>query len=293
VTTTTRPGARPAPAPRSPAGAHASFPRVERDAGVLVVREDLLETVCALGLPAAEAARALLATAPAGQGRSRTAVVDLPGDAGRLHLRPVLHGGWLAPLWRGRLLGLARPIAELHATEMLRSRGAPVPEAVLVAGWRAAPLWAALFGTLQIAGARDGLAWLRGKPSAAALDAAAVSAGHAVRRFHDAGGRHADLHVKNLLLRGDPDRPETFVIDLDKAQVGAPPTPRRRMQELMRLYRSLIKRGVFEEIGPGPRTRFFASYTDGDASLASALLAHYPRELRRVSRHARGYSGSR
>ena len=255
----------------------------------LVVHADFEASAIALGLPRRDAVAALLAGTPASQGRSATAILDLPGRTERLHLRPVRHGGWLAPLWAGRLLGLARPIAQLHATEALRMRGAPVPRAVLVAGWRAAPLWRAVLATQQIEGALDGLTWLRAQPPPRELVLAAESAGRAVRRFHEAGGRHADLHVKNLLVRSQPDGVEIFVIDLDKTRCADPPPPRRRMQELMRLYRSLLRREVFEQVGRDARTAFFAAYTDGDAALANSLLEYWPSERRRVARHALGY----
>jgi tRNA A-37 threonylcarbamoyl transferase component Bud32 len=268
-----------------------AFRSLEASCGKLVVRAEFLDAARALGLPAPDAAAALFEAAPAGSGRSATAVIELPGRAERLHLRPVRHGGLLGPLWGVRVLGLARPVAELHVTEALRSRGAPVPQAVLVAGWRAAPLWSAVFGTVQIEGAQDGLAWLETSPGPEEIQRAARAAGRAVRRFHDAGGRHADLHLKNLLLREAGGAAEVSVIDLDKAQATAPPDPRRRMLELMRLYRSLLKRGVFEQVGAAGRSAFFASYTNGDESLARALLTHYPRERRRVARHAWGYRG--
>ncbi len=257
----------------------------------LVVHADFEASAIALGLPRKDAVAALLAGTPASRGRSATAILDLPGRSERLHLRPVRHGGWLSPLWAGRLLGLARPIAELHATEALRRRGAPVPRAVLVAGWRAAPLWGAVLATLQIEGALDGLAWLRAQPSVKAIRDAAESAGRAVRRFHDAGGRHADLHIKNLLVRNGARGVELFVIDLDKARCADPPPARRRMLELMRLYRSLLKQSLFEQVGSDARAAFFAGYADGDAGLANALLEYWPREHRRVARHALGYRG--
>jgi 3-deoxy-D-manno-octulosonic acid kinase len=274
------------------ADAPEGFRTVADGRGRLVVREDLLEAARALGLPDPAAIRALLAEAPGAGGRAAIARVSLPGHEERLLLRPVRHGGWLAPLWGDRLLGLARPIAELRTTESLRARGAPVPEAVLVAGWRAAPLWSAVLGTLEIPDARDALAWLETDPSPAAIERAARAAGRAIRRFHDAGGRHADLHLKNLLVQDGPE-PRITVIDLDKGRAGAVPDAGRRMAELMRLYRSLLKRRVFERVGAGGRAAFFAGYTNGDAALARTLLEHWPRERRRVARHAIGYGAPR
>jgi Ser/Thr protein kinase RdoA (MazF antagonist) len=107
-----------------------------------------------------------------------------------------------------------------------------------------------------------------------------------VRRFHDAGGRHADLHVANLLLRGHPDAPEVLVIDLDKARAEPVPDPRRRMRELARLYRSLHKRRLLGRVDPRSRAAFLQAYLDGDAALGRALLAHWPAERRRIAWHA-------
>jgi 3-deoxy-D-manno-octulosonic acid kinase len=253
--------------------------------GTLVVDAAFEESARALGLPAREAVAALLASAPFGHGRAGTARVALPGRSERLHLRPVRHGGWLAPVWRDRLAGLARPIAELHVTEALRARGAPVPRAVLVAGYRAAPLWQAVLGTLVIEAACDGVAWLASDPAEPELVAVAEAAGHAVRRFHDAGGRHADLHVKNLLVQAGSE-PRVFVIDLDKGCAGDPPLARRRMRELMRLRRSFVKRGLLEQVGQAGRRAFFRAYVRGDEALARALLARYAQERRSGGLHA-------
>lgn len=241
----------------------------------------------ALGLPDGAAVSRLLASAPAaGSGRAASAVLSLPGRAERLHLRPVRHGGALAGLWAGRVLGPARPFAELRVTATLRARGAPVPRALCALGWRAAPLWRAALGSLHVEGARDGLLWLRGAPDPSAVAAAAVAAGRSVRRFHDAGGRHPDLHVGNLLVCGPPDAPEVLVIDLDKARAGSPPAPRRRMRELARLYRSLHKRGLLERVDARCRAAFLEAYLAGDAALGRALAGLWPRERRRVARHA-------
>jgi 3-deoxy-D-manno-octulosonic acid kinase len=270
------------------APAAAAFRTLASAAGTLVVDAAFEEAARALGLPARDAVAALLAAGASGHGRARTARVALPGRAERLHLRPVRHGGWLAPVWRDRLAGLARPIAELHVTEALRALGAPVPRAVLVAGYRAAPLWQAVFGTLEIEGARDGVAWLGDEPPERETLATAEAAGQAVRRFHDAGGHHADLHVKNLLVQ-DGGAPRVFVIDLDKGRAGPPPPARRRMRELMRLRRSLVKRGLFDQVGEAGREAFFRGYVRGDAALARALLDSYARERRAGKLHAALY----
>jgi hypothetical protein len=202
----------------------------------------------------------------------------------------VRHGGWLGGLLRGALWGLARPTREIQANARLAAAGAPVPRPVLIAGSRlAGPLWTALVGTVHEEGSADGVAFLESQPEGTRLLRGAEAAGRAVRHFHDAGGRHADLHIKNLLLHEDGDAVRALVIDLDRVRAAAPPSPRRRMRELMRLYRSLVKRGLLAQVGIRGCARFFAAYVDGDRTLRRALLAHLPCERRRVALHVLGY----
>jgi 3-deoxy-D-manno-octulosonic acid kinase len=223
-------------------------------------------------------------------GRAQTALVALPGCGRRLHLRPVRHGGAFAGLLGDRLLGLARPLSELAAAAALARAGAPVVRPVLVAARRrAGPLWTAAVGTLHEEDASDGVAFLEAAPGRERVLHAAEAAGRAVRRFHDAGGRHADLHVKNLLLRESGAAFQAWLVDLDRARAGAPPPAGRRMAELARLYRSLVKRSLLDAVGADGCARFFAAYAGGDGALAHRLLAYLPRERRRLALHAWRY----
>jgi len=253
------------------------------------VAADVAEPLASLGWPDWEAVERALRGAAA-SGRTATAILALPNRVERIHLRPVRHGGWLASLWHGHVLGYARPVAEVDASERLLAAGAPVPRPLLVAARRArGPLWSAVVGTLHVEGARDGVAWLAAQPSRAALVCGARAAGAAIRRCHDAGGSHADLQIKNLLLREPGGAPEVIVIDLDGARADAPPDPARRMRELMRLVRALHKRGLAEQVGARGCAAAFSAYCAGDRALRRALLAHLPREQRRIARHARLY----
>ena len=201
-------------------------------------------------------------------------------------------GGLVGPLWRDTLWGISRPIGELRTSARLAAAGAPLARPVLVAAWRhVGPLWRAVVGTEHAEGPRDGVAWLAGRPDARALQRGARAVGAAIRRFHDAGGEHADLHVKNLLIHERDGRSEVLLIDLDRARAAGPPGPARRLRELMRLVRSLRKRGLAEQIGRRGLAAGFAAYCAGDRELRRALLAHLPRERRRAARHALGYPG--
>lgn len=261
------------------------FRRVDTANAVFVAHADFEAGLRALGFPDREAVEARLAHT-ASSGRSATAAVALPDRPERIHLRPMRHGGLLAPLWGERIASMARPLQELRVTETLRARGAPVPRVAAAVGWPAAPLWRAVLGTVHVERSRDGVAWLAAGPPPEEIAAVAAAAGRAVRAFHEAGGRHADLHLKNLLVDADE---RVWVIDLDKARAGDPPSPRRRMAELVRLYRSLLKRGVRAQVGEAGRDAFFTAYTAEEPALTEALLRHWPRERRRMARHARGY----
>jgi hypothetical protein len=164
-----------------------------------------------------------------------------------------------------------------------------VPRPLLAIAWRRGPVWHGAVATAWIAGARNAADLLATNPDAEVVRPLAAAAGRAVRRFHDAGGRHPDLHVGNLLV-GER---EVHVIDLDGARVGAPPDPAARMAELMRLYRSLRKRALLGAIG-GARggAAFLGAYTAGDRALRRALLARLPAERRRVAVHALRYPTS-
>jgi tRNA A-37 threonylcarbamoyl transferase component Bud32 len=256
----------------------------------LLVATAYRDAVIRLGLPEPRAASRLLAAGAAAAGRTSTAVVALPGRAPRLHLRPLRHGGLLGGLRRGALLGMRRPIRELAATAKLRRAGAPVPEPVLVAGWRLrGPFWSAVVGTLHLEQSLDGVALLRSDSSPGRLLRAAAAAGRAVRSFHDAGGRHADLHVKNLVFREGAAATEAWVVDLDKARASQAPGARRRAVELMRLYRSLVKRGLLQRVGMRGCARFLEAYLGGDRDLRRALRSHLRRERLRGALHALAY----
>lgn len=204
------------------------------------------QTGRALGLPDPAVAEAFLAEAPTddggARGRAATRITTVPGSDLRLHVRRVLHGGWLAPLWRGRVAGLARVRGELALTLALHASGAPVPAPAFVVAKRVGWSWRAVFCTVHVEGAIDGIRLLRGREP---LAAAARAAGIAVRAFHDRGACHADLHVGNLLVRRDAQQScAAWVIDLDRARLDARVGERRRSRELRRLRRSLRKRAV-------------------------------------------------
>src|SRR5574337_1208829 len=63
-----------------------------------------------------------------------------------------------------------------------------------------------------------------------------------IRNMHDAGIYHADLHLKNILLKGDSNGEfNAYIIDLDKSVVLNELNIDQRIKNLLRLDRSIEK----------------------------------------------------
>ncbi len=256
-------------------------------AGVLVVRADLKAAARALRLLEPGGLERWLAGArPGASGRAATGLVRLGEPGPRLIVRRLRHGGWLAPLLAEHYAGPARVLRELDVTARLRDAGAPVPEPVLALARRRGLAWSLALATVYEEGAVDALHFLASRPDEERLLRAAAALGAAVRRFHDAGGHHPDLHVKNLLLRETRAGAEAIVIDLDRGSHGEPPGVEGRADELGRLWRSLLKRGMDGRVGERGVASFLAAYCAGDRELRESLGRLLPAQLRKARRHA-------
>ena len=156
----------------------------------------------------------------------------------RLVLREYRRGGLVAKISLDAYLytgeSEVRSFAEFRLLNQLVSLDLPVPRPV--AAWyrklspiqyRAAIIIEQLEDTVPLAEliqTIDDVSW-------AAL-------GSTIRRFHDAGVRHADLNCFNVLVREG----EFFLIDFDKGAIRQPDSDRGwKNQNLSRLRRSLVK----------------------------------------------------
>ncbi len=271
-----------------PSATHARIPFVQIDAGRtrLVVREDLAS--------AAEAARLLDPDAPERlfeaselSGRASVRIAKLGGR--ELVVRRVRHGGLIGP-WLGEALGgPGRPLAELQTAADLWESGAPVPEPAFVRLERIrGPIWRGSVATVRIPGTLAPLTWLRGGPEPDQIALMARAAAGAVRRLHDLGGVHPDLHIQNLLV--DPERFRVWIVDLDKARRAPTIGTRERVRELARLYRSLLKRDLIDRLGRDGLQAFVDGYVEGDVALAESLEGYWPWERAWIAVHAAGYA---
>lgn len=206
-------------------------------------------------------------------GRRRLRQLDVGGR--RYVVRPFRHGGLLAGLTGARYVDPARPFRELVLADRLIGLGLPTPRVVAARARRADGLgWYLDVVTERIEEALD-LGQLlaavgRGEVERGRLAPVLRTAGRLVRSLHDAGLRHADLNARNLLveraaLRGAP--PSTWVLDLDRSELGPPLDEGERRASLRRLYRSAERlRGPDggAVLTRADAARFLLAYVDAD-----------------------------
>jgi len=226
--------------------------------------------------------------------RGRGAVEVLATGAGEIVAKRLRRGGIIGAAFRELYGDPWRPAREAWVTEQLADRGCPVAPVVAT---RATRVWGALFrleiATARVVGAEDLLDALRGARDAPArLVTLASAAGRTLRRLHELGLHHRDLQVKNLLVPADLAADGLLVvIDLDRCELGAPPTRQERVLSLARFARSLVKHALLPRWGePAPPATwhacraFLAAYGAGDHHRRAPLLAAVARRLRRSLR---------
>jgi len=175
-------------------------------------------------------------------GRGRLVRIELGGI--RLLAKTMRHGGLLGSLLADRFVGDGRARELVALLADLAARGLSTPRFAFARARRDRGGFVRLdFATHELADARDGLAFLRAGPTPAARRAAVRAAGRTVRALHDAGVEHADLNVKNLLVRDGPPA-EAFVIDLEKSRRDASISRAAAVRNLERLARSVEKLGL-------------------------------------------------
>ena len=164
----------------------------------------------------------------------------------RFVVRDYRHGGLLGKLFGGVFLNGNRPLKELFTSETASQRGVPSAEVIAIAKRR---LWGlfykAKFISKEIDGAVDMVEFLK-KSSPEFIQTYKKPVIFAlvklIRNMHDAGIYHADLHLKNILLKKDSTGEFTaYIIDLDKSVVLDKLDIQQRIRNLLRLDRSLEK----------------------------------------------------
>jgi len=239
------------------------------------------------------AARAAGASARSFEGRGKPVSFPVPGSRGlRVLARRYLRGGILRGVASGLFPGAGRFLRELRVAADLARRGAPVPEplglVVVEAGGGAAKGW---FLSREVEGVEDlRSVLLRCPPGDPFRRASLRAAGRAVRRLHDAGALHADLHVKNVLVPKEGG--DAVVVDLDGARLLPEGLTRdQRATQVQRLDRSLVKLDVKGgvPVSRADRRRLVLAYMGDDRPTEEESRRWRKRHRAQLARHRLGW----
>ncbi|OQY97913.1 MAG: hypothetical protein B6D35_13605 [Candidatus Brocadia sp. UTAMX2] len=234
-----------------------------------------------------------------GRGAYRT--IPLSGNSReRLIIRNYRHGGLFGKLLGGIFYNENRPVNEVAINEIALQKDVLSAEVVAVIKRR---LWGlfytADFISREIPDAVD-LIQLITESSGTFIQKFKRPVIRAIagllRNMHDAGIFHADLHLKNILVKHDSTGEfHAYIIDLDKSVVTEKLNIDKRMKNLLRLDRSVEKlrwlsgrtnTSLHQKMGFISRTdkiRFFRSYL----LWGNALDKDWKKYLRQShSRHA-------
>lgn len=184
-----------------------------------------------------------------------------------LVVRRYAHGGLCGRVAGTLFLSARRMLDEFRLSIYARTCGVPTCRPVALRIERVfGPLITGHYVTDSIPDASNILDFLAAAPNAQNLKAEqrrrlAASIASTIASMHDAGILHADLNLKNLLVRDAFDEPEVFVIDFDKAKLIGSPTLRQRMANMVRLDRSVTKWAASRRlVGTMDRLRVLRSY---------------------------------
>lgn len=206
--------------------------------------------------------------------KGRGTVLRIKGKQGDVALRKYRHGGLLRRLTGDLFFFGARPFQEVAITEEVRSAGVPTLEILAAIMER---VWGGWYRgyliTRYLPSAIDLISYLDKERGGKKRGKVIEKAGEAVRKIHQRGIYHADLHLKNFLVAKQGSK--VYLIDFDKSAVGGRLHPSRRMKNLKRLDRSAEK---LKRLGL-PLTKrdkkiFCRSYVSGDEEILPYLKTY-------------------
>jgi len=191
----------------------------------------------------------LLAAAPAGGPMTgRGGWIELDGEGtDRLILKKQRRGGLYRKLRGDIHKDDYSAIGEVHLSETAWKKGVPVG---LMAFAMSAPAGEGRLASyrrgyaaaIKIPAARSLMDWVTSDPSPGQRRGVIGATAHVCRRAHDRGFAHADLNLGNILVACSEQGEYTgWMIDLIHSTIGGTLKFKPRLENLMRLYRSVEK----------------------------------------------------
>ena len=204
--------------------------------------------------------------APEYAGRGRLYRIDRGDGKPALLVKQYLRGGLLRGMLKDKFLTTMRFIAELYLTEIAAKHKVRTLKIACLAFKPCALIFrrAYLF-TEELKGAAALADWCGAHADATPAERRMLvnAVAREARNMHDSGIWHADLHLKNILV-GPGTGNRIYIIDFDRGDYFKDMPDERRIENLMRLDRSV------EKFNRGPvritltdRLRFLKAYCGG------------------------------
>lgn len=252
------------------------FIRTKRGATTYYLRTDLNEKFIS-------APESLFSAPVVGKvrGRKEHKLISAAGE--KFVLRHYQHGGILRFFTRDLYLTASRFLQELAVSSYALSQAIPTPEIAALRIKRTLLGYKADILSRHIADSADLQKLLRedSREIARARKREIIdNCAKLIRRMHDAGILHADLHAKNILLSFSGSLIQLYILDLDRAKILKSLSLRQRLKNLFRLGRSLDKISDAGIITERDKYRFFLKYLKADEALPinkRAVVAQFAR----------------
>jgi 3-deoxy-D-manno-octulosonic acid kinase len=234
------------------------------------------------------------------EGRGLLASLPLAGKGPeRMVIRHYEHGGIFRALTRDLFLAGSRPFRELIITEMARKAGLPTME--VLAAIKSLVFWPFYKGNLvskEIPNSVDLIQYFtrggKGRVQKRLDEKRKLihQAGRLVRKMHEVGIYHSDLHLKNFIVEmGEGGMGSLYIIDFDRSKIIHPLKSNKWFANLLRLDRSAEKwrpKGLW--ITRTDRLRFLRSYLEGDKERIASVRKYIKKYLRHRRRYRIGWA---
>ena len=228
-------------------------------------------------------------------GRAPCKRLSLNGLNGRnLVVRDYWHGGLFGKLLKNIFWENQRPLNELSICETAIERGIKTTEIMaIVKNKIMGPLYKCKLVSMEISDAVDLMELLYDENLILSQKRQIITKlAEAIRKMHDAGIYHRDLHLKNILIQKDNGLVKNaYIIDLDKSRQLKKIGLSKRMKNIMRLDRSLEKlirnepktksfKNINRLVTKTDRIRFFKEYIKSGSSSAQHDSERFERPLK-------------
>jgi len=219
------------------------------------------------------------------KGRNVIPCIPIKGSDDRMIIKHYEHGGLFRKITRDILLGNSRPFRELVILETAFQKGIPVPEALAARVDRIfGPFYKGEITYKEIPHSTNLLEYLKRlnrRPKEEKISAKRKiinSLAEAIKKMHASGIYHADLNIRNVLIRNTGKGIQIYLLDFACSKVIENISLRAKIKNLARLNRSCEKWKA--PLTDMDKLRFFLSYFRGNR-----LVEANPRKYIRQCSH--------